>query len=153
MGASDDSIREELIAAVLGELSLLRRDVSELAKLLDASGKQFKDDGELTLLRMTSRYELFLKMFSEKSADVLEKAAGFEQARDQLLAELSLRQYDEANGRSRDLLRDVLKQERYQSGSIARWELAIWVGGGALGTAMLCNLLPSVLAALHVFSR
>ena len=30
MGAPDDSIREELIGAVLGELSLLRRDVGEL---------------------------------------------------------------------------------------------------------------------------
>lgn len=96
MGASDDSIREELIGAVLGELSLLRRDVKALSQLLDTTGKQFKDDGELTLLHFTSRYEQFLNQFAASSTDVLAEAGRFSEARDQLLGEISLRQYDEA---------------------------------------------------------
>ncbi|RKE23918.1 hypothetical protein B0G76_8618 [Paraburkholderia sp. BL23I1N1] len=136
MGAPDDSIREELIGAVLGELSLLRRDVKDLSQLLEASGKQFKDDGELTLLRFTSRHEQFLKQFSESSADVLAQAASFAQARDQLLGEISLRQYDEANGRSRQLLRDVLREEGWNNRSaLTRFELAVWMGGTALISA------------------
>lgn len=153
MGAAEDSIREELIAAVLGELSLMRRDVSELSKLLKDSGKQFKDDGELTLLRMTTRYEQFLKQFSESSGDVLEKAASFEQARDHLLAELSLRQYDEANGRSRELLREVLQQERHRGGFISRKELAIWLVGAVLATAALSVALPGFLTGMHLFGK
>ena len=77
MGASDDSIREELIGEVLGQLSQLRRDVKELTQLLQASGKQFKDDGELTLLRFTSRSEQFLKDFSASTTDVLAEAGRF----------------------------------------------------------------------------
>ncbi|MBN3856781.1 hypothetical protein G3N59_25710 [Paraburkholderia sp. Ac-20340] len=153
MGAADDAIREELIGAVLGELSLMRRDVGELSKLLKDSGKQFKDDGELTLLRMTARYEQFLARFSESSTEVLEKAAVFEEARDQLLGELSLRQYDEANGRSRELLREVLQQERRRSGFISRKELAIWVVGGALVTAALSVALPVFVASTHLLAK
>lgn len=153
MGAADDSIREELIGAVLGELSLMRRDVGELSKLLKDSGKQFKDDGELTLLRMTARHEQFLAQFAESSADVLEKAAIFEEARDQLLGELSLRQYDEAHGRSRELLREVLQHERRRGGFISRTELAIWVVGAVLATAVLSVALPALVAGTHLLAK
>ncbi|CAG9255032.1 hypothetical protein [Paraburkholderia caribensis] len=137
MGAAEDSIREELIGAVLGELSLLRRDVKQLSELLEASGKQFKDDGELTLLRFSARYEQFLREFSGSTADVLAKATSFDEARDQLLGEISLRHYDEANGRSRELLRDVLREERPRAGRVGRTELVIWSVCTAIGTAML----------------
>ncbi|WP_321968973.1 hypothetical protein [Paraburkholderia tropica] len=139
MGAPEDTIREELIGAVLGELSLLRTDVKALSQLLETSGKQFKDDGELTLLRFAARYEQFLKQFAESSEDVLVKAASFEEARDQLLGEISLRQFDAANGRSRDLLRDVLREESHRGGGgIDRVELAIWSVCTAIGSALLC---------------
>src|ERR1044072_6944470 len=98
MGAPEDSIREELIGAVLGELSLLRRDVKDLSQILEASAKQFKDDGELTLLRFTSRYERFLNQSAASSTDVLAEAGRFSEARDQLLGEIGLRQYAAANG-------------------------------------------------------
>ncbi|AXL53947.1 hypothetical protein DSC91_007632 (plasmid) [Paraburkholderia caffeinilytica] len=147
MGASDDSIREELIGAVLGELSLLRRDVKGLSRLLDTTGKQFKDDGELTLLRFTSRYEQFLNQFATSSTDVLAEAGRFSEARDQLLGEISLRQYDEANGRSRDLLRDVLRDERVRG--IGRIELAVWTACAMLGSAVLT---VGALAALRLLS-
>ncbi|WNC95459.1 hypothetical protein RI103_37830 (plasmid) [Paraburkholderia sp. FT54] len=137
MGASDDSIREELIGAVLGELSMLRRDVKGLSQLLDTTGKQFKDDGELTLLRFTSRYEQFLNQFAASSTDVLAEAGRFSEARDQLLGEISLRQYDEANGRSRDLLRDILREERGRGRGIGRIELAAWTVIAMLGSAAL----------------
>src|SRR6516225_95455 len=101
MGASDDSIREELIGEVLGQLSQLRRDVKELTQLLQASGKQFKDDSELTLLRFTSRYEQFLKDFNASTTGVLAEAGRFAEARDQLLGELALREYDAASARVR----------------------------------------------------
>ncbi|SOE50053.1 hypothetical protein SAMN05446635_0305 [Burkholderia sp. OK233] len=147
MGASDDSIREELIGAVLGELSLLRRDVKGLSQLLDTTGKQFKDDGELTLLRFTSRYEQFLNQFAASSTDVLAEAGRFSEARDQLLGEISLRQYDEANGRSRDLLRDVLREER--GCGIGRIELAAWTVFAMLGSAALT---VGALAALRLLT-
>ncbi len=150
MGAADESIREELIGAVLGELSLLRRDVKDLSQQLEASGKQFKDDGELTLLRFAARYEQFLKRFSESSADVLVQATRFAEARDQLLGEISLRQYDEANGRSRELLRDVLHEERQRAGSVSRAELAVWAACTALGAAVLC---VGAFAAFHLFGK
>ena len=149
MGASDDSIREELIGAVLGELSLLRRDVKGLSQLLDTTGKQFKDDGELTLLRFTSRYEQFLNQFATSSTDVLAEAGRFSEARDQLLGEISLRQYDEANGRSRDLLRDVLREERGRGRGIGRIELAVWTLCAMLGSAALT---VGALAALRLLT-
>ena len=148
MGAAEDSIREELIGAVLGELSLLRRDVKQLSELLEASGKQFKDDGELTLLRFSARYEQFLREFSGSTADVLAKATSFDEARDQLLGEISLRHYDEANGRSRELLRDVLREERPRAGRVGRTELVIWSVCTAFGTAML---LIGAATVLHHF--
>jgi hypothetical protein len=135
MGASEESIREELIGAVLGELSLLRRDVKGLSQLLEASGKQFKDDGELTLLRFTSRHEQFLTEFAGSSTDVLAEAGWFSEARDQPLGEIALRQYDEANGRSRDLLRNVLREERGLSYGIGRVELAAFAVCTVLGSA------------------
>ncbi|MFM0372720.1 hypothetical protein [Paraburkholderia aspalathi] len=137
MGAPDDSIREELIGAVLGELSLLRRDVKDLSQRLETTGKRFKDDGELTLLRFTSRYERFLNEFAASSTDVLAEAGRFSEARDQLLGEISLRQYDEVNGRSRDLLRDVLREQRGCSRAIGRIELAAWTVCAMLGSAAL----------------
>ncbi|MFM0514652.1 hypothetical protein [Paraburkholderia sp. RL17-373-BIF-A] len=151
MGASDDSIREELIGAVLGELSLLRRDVKGLSQLLDTTGKQFKDDGELTLLRFTSRYEQFLNQFAASSTDVLAEAGRFSEARDQLLGEISLRQYDEANGRSRDLLRDVLREERGpgHGRGIGRIELATWTACAMLGSVALT---VGALAALRLLT-
>ncbi|SIT50768.1 conserved hypothetical protein [Paraburkholderia piptadeniae] len=147
MGATDDAIREELIGAVLGELSLLRRDVQQLSQLLEASGKRFRDDGELTLLRFTARYEQFLRDFSETTVDVLAKATSFDEARDQLLGEISLRHYDEANGRSRELLRDVLREGQRRAGGIGRTELAVWSVCTAIGAA----LLSGAIAALHLF--
>ena len=149
MGASDDSIREELIGAVLGELSLLRRDVKVLSQLLETTGKQFKDDGELTLLRFTSRYELFLNQFAASSSEVLAEAGRFSQARDQLLGEISLRQYDEANGWSRDLLRDALREERGHGRGTGRIELAVWTVCAMLGSAVLT---VGALAALHLLT-
>ena len=150
MGATNDTIREELIGAVLGELSLLRRDVKDLSRVLEASGRQFKDDGELTLLRFAARYEQFLRQFSESSVDVLAKAASFDEARDQLLGEISLRQYDEVNGRSRELLRDVLREERRRAGGIGRVELAVWSACTAIGAAVLS---VGAIAALHLFGK
>ncbi|AFT90448.1 hypothetical protein [Paraburkholderia phenoliruptrix] len=143
MGAADDAIREELIGAVLGELALLRRDVKQLSQLLEASGKQFRDDGELTLLRFAARSEQFLEKFSESTADVLAKAASFDEARDQLLGEISLRHYDEANGRSRELLRE----EQQRAGRIGHTEFAVWSVCTAIGAA----LLSGANAALHLF--
>jgi hypothetical protein len=154
MGAPEDAIREELIGAVLGELSLLRRDVKELSQRLESSGKQFKDDGELTLLRFTARYEQFLRAFSESTVEVLAKATSFDEARDQLLGEISIRQFDEANARSRALLRDVLcdvlRDERRRGGGIGRRELVVW----SVCTATVGALLPvGVIAALHLLVR
>lgn len=146
MGASEDQIREALIGEVLGELSLLRRDVKDLSLQLQATGRQFKDDGELTLLRFTSRYEQFLKDFHASSLDVLAEAARFSEARDQLLGEISLRQYDEANGRVRGLLRDVLRQDGRGAG-VSRTELAIWTTCAAFGAAALS---VGAIAALHL---
>jgi hypothetical protein len=149
MGAPDDSIREELIGAVLGELSLLRRDVKDLSQRLETTGKQFKDDGELTLLRFTSRYERFLNEFAASSTDVLAEAGRFSEARDQLLGEISLRQYDEASGRSRDLLRDVLREQRGRSRAIGRIELVAWTVCAMLGSAALT---VGALAALRLLT-
>ncbi|WP_233860054.1 hypothetical protein [Paraburkholderia sp. HD33-4] len=153
MGAKDDAIREELIAAALGEVTNVRREVKALGDLVEAYRKQLKDDGELVLLRLTARHEQFLKQFSKASVDVLEKAASFGEARDQLLADLSLRQYDEANGRSRNLLREVLQQEWRQSAFVSRGELMSWVVVAAITAAALTVALPAVLAALHLFGR
>jgi hypothetical protein len=146
MGASEDSIREELIGEVLGQLSHLRRDVKELTGLLQASGKQFKDDGELTLLRFTSRYEQFLEDFNASTTGVLAEAGRFAEARDQLLGELALREYDAASARVRDQLRDVLREAGYRRG-IGRLELATWVVSAALVSAALAL---GAMAALHL---
>jgi hypothetical protein len=54
-----------------------------------ACGAVLKDDGELTLLRFSARYEQFLREFSGSTADVLAKAASFDEAHDQLLGELA----------------------------------------------------------------
>jgi hypothetical protein len=146
MGASEDSIREELIGEVLGQLSHLRRDVKELTQLLGASGKQFKDDGELTLLRFTSRSEQFLKDFSASTTDVLAEAGRFAEAHDQLLGELALREYDATSSRVRDQLRDALREEGCSRG-IGRIELAIWLVCAALGSAALS---VGAVSALHM---
>lgn len=151
MGATDDAIREELIAAALGEVTNVRREVKELGDLVEAYRKQFKDDGELVLLRLTARHEQFLKQFSEASVDVLEKAASFGEARDQLLAEMSLRQYDEANGRSLELLRAVLQQECRRGHFVNRRKLANWAVVAAIATVVLSVALSATLAGLHVF--
>lgn len=153
MGAKDDAIREELIAAALGEVTNVRREVKELGELVEAYRKQFKDDGELLVLRLAARHEQFLKQFSEASLDVLEKAASFGEARDQLLAELSLRQYDEANGRSRELLRELLQQERCRGGFVTRGELVSWVVVAAITASALTVALLATLAGLHLFGR
>jgi len=136
MGTPEDSIREELIGEVLGQLSHLRRDVKELTALLQASGKQFRDDGELTLLRFTSRYEQFLKDFNASTTGMLAEAGHFAEARDQLVGELALREYDAASARVRGQLRDVLREAGYRRG-IGRLELALWVVCAALGSAAL----------------
>lgn len=146
MGASEDSIREELIGEVLGQLSNLRRDVKDLTQLLQASGKQFKDDGELALLRFTSRHEQFLKDFNASTTGVLAEAGHFAEARDQLVGELALREYDAASTRVREQLRDVLREEGYGRGP-GRRELAIWVVCTALGSAVLT---VGAIAALHM---
>ena len=74
MGAPDDSIRKELIRAVLGELSLLRKDVGGLRAVLEKTGQQFKDDSDLAMLRLAARSDQFLQDFRESSANVLIKA-------------------------------------------------------------------------------
>ncbi len=74
MGASDDSIREELIGAVLGELSLLRRDVGELRAALQQAGDQFKDSSDLAMLRLAARTDQFLADFRDSTAGVPDKA-------------------------------------------------------------------------------
>jgi hypothetical protein len=144
MGAMDESIREELIGAVLGELSLMRADVKELSRLLEANGKRFKDDSELTLLRFASRYEQFLKQFSEMSADVLIKAASFEEARDQLLGEIAIRQYDQVHEQTTKLLRNLLREERNRA--ISYVQLAIVTAGTAVASLAVCI---GALAAFH----
>ncbi|HTR09053.1 MAG TPA: hypothetical protein VMJ11_20855 [Paraburkholderia sp.] len=121
---------------MLGQLSHLRRDVKELTALLQASGKQFRDDGELTLLRFTSRYEQFLKDFNASTTGMLAEAGHFAEARDQLVGELALREYDAASARVRGQLRDVLREAGYRRG-IGRLELALWVVCAALGSAAL----------------
>ncbi|TDG02532.1 hypothetical protein E1N52_39400 [Paraburkholderia guartelaensis] len=146
MGASEDSIREELIGEVLGQLSHLRRDVKELSGLLQASGKQFRDDGELTLLRFTSRYGQFLNDFNAATTGVLAEAGHFAEARDQLVGELALREYDAASARVREQLRDVLSEGGYRCG-IGRLELAVWVACAALGSAALS---VGAVAVLHM---
>jgi len=125
MGASDDSIREELIGAVLGELSLLHRDVTELAGLLEKNGRRFANDSDLAILKLASRSDQFLNDFRASSADVLDKANAFGEVREQLLAEIALRQYDEVQVRHRALIREVLS-ELPSRAPVSRVELALW---------------------------
>jgi hypothetical protein len=94
MGAPDDSIREELIGAVLGELSLLRRDVGELRTALQQAGDQFMDSSDLAMLRLAARTDQFLADFRDSTAGVLDKARQFGEAREQLLGEIAIRQHD-----------------------------------------------------------
>jgi hypothetical protein len=136
MGAPEDSIREELIGAVLGELSLLRRDVTELAGLLERSGQRFANDSDLAILKLASRSDQFLNDFRARSADVLDKANAFGEARDQLLAEIALRQYDEVHVRHRALIREVLSELPSRT-SVSRVELALWSIGVAVLSATL----------------
>jgi hypothetical protein len=138
MGAPDDSIREELIGAVLGELSLLRRDVTELAGLLERNGQRFVNDSDLAILKLTSRSDQFLNDFRASSADVLDKANAFGEAREQLLAEIALRQYDEVHVRHRALIREVLS-ELPSRARVSRVELALW----GIGVALLCAALSA----------
>jgi hypothetical protein len=143
MGASDDPIREELIGAVLGELSLLRRDVAELHTALERSGTQFKDSSELAILRLTARSGQFLTDFKASSTDVLVKAKEFGEAREQLLGEIAIRQYDEAHDRSRNELREILR-EPLSRPSLTRFELALW----GIGTALLSTTLAVIAVAV-----
>jgi hypothetical protein len=136
MGASDDSIREELIGAVLGELSLLRRDVTELAGLLEKNGQRFVNDSDLAILKLASRSDQFLNDFRASSADVLDKANAFGEAREQLLAEIALRQYDEVHVRHRALIREVLSEPASRA-RVSRVELAQWGIGFAVLSAAL----------------
>jgi hypothetical protein len=58
-----------------------------------------------------------------------------------------MRQYDEANGRSRELLREVLREERRRTGNIGRTELAVW----SVCTAIVAAALSvGAFAALHL---
>ncbi|MGA7812715.1 hypothetical protein [Caballeronia sp.] len=136
MGAPDDSIREELIGAVLGELSLLRRDVTELVGLLERNGQRFANDSDLAILKLASRSDQFLNDFRASSADVLDKANAFGEAREQLLAEIALRQYDEVHVRYRALIREVLGELPSRT-SVSRVELALWSIGVAVLSATL----------------
>jgi hypothetical protein len=145
MGAPDDSIREELIGAVLGELSLLRRDVTQLAGLLEKNGQRFVNDSDLAILKLASRSDQFLNDFRASSADVLDKANAFGEAREQLLAEIALRQYDEVHVRHRALIREVLS-ELPSRVRVSRVELALW----GICVAVLSAVLS---AAASVFFR
>jgi len=136
MGAPDDSIREELIGAVLGELSLLRRDVDELRTALQQAGDQFKDSSDLAMLRLAARSDQFLADFRDSTAGVLDKARQFGEAREQLLGEIAIRQYDAAHDRSLDEIRQILR-EPLAHPSLTRREMALWGIGTALLSAAL----------------
>ncbi len=147
MAASDDSIiREELIGAVLGELSLLRRDVGGLCELLENAGKRFKDDSDLAMLRLASRSDKFLQDFRESSTDVLLKAKEFGEAREQLMGEIAIRQYDQAHDRHLDLIRSVIREQssppQFTKSAMAAWGAGFGVAAAVVGAA--------VLAVLHI---
>ena len=145
MGAPDDSIREELIGAVLGELSLLRRDVGELRKALPQAGDQFKDSSDLAMLRLAARTDQFLVDFRDSTAGVLEKARQFGEAREQLLGEIAIRQYDDVHDRSLDEIRQILREPLARP-SLTRQEMALWGVGTALLSAALAVIAVVVLA-------
>jgi hypothetical protein len=145
MGAPDDSIREELIGAVLGELSLLRRDVGELRTALQQAGDQFKDSSDLAMLRLAARTDQFLADFRDSTAGVLDKARQFGEAREQLLGEIAIRQYDDAHDRSLDAIRQVLREPLARP-SLTRGEIALWGTGTALLSAALAVIAAVVLA-------
>jgi hypothetical protein len=145
MGAPDDSIREELIGAVLGELSLLRRDVGELRTALQKAGDQFKDSSDLAVLRLAARTDQFLADFRDSTAGVLDKARQFGEAREQLLGEIAIRQYDAAHDRSLADIRHIL-HEPLARPSLTRGEIALWGIGTALLSAALAVIVVVVLA-------
>jgi hypothetical protein len=145
MGAPDDSIREELIGAVLGELSLLRRDVGELRTALQQAGDQFKDSSDLAVLRLAARTDQFLADFRDSTAGVLDKARQFGEAREQLLGEIAIRQYDAAHDRSLADIRQIL-HEPLARPSLTRGEIALWGIGTALLSAALAVIAVVVLA-------
>lgn len=144
MGAPDDSIREELIGAVLGELSLLRRDVGELRTALQQAGDQFKDSSDLAVLRLAARSDQFLADFRDSTAGVLDKAQQFGEAREQLLGEIAIRQYDAAHDRSLDEIRQILHEPLART-SLTRREMALWGIGTALLSAALAVIVVAVL--------
>ncbi|WP_250494989.1 hypothetical protein [Caballeronia sp. GAWG1-1] len=134
MGAPDDSIREELIGAVLGELSLLRRDVGELRTALETSGKRFKDDSDLAVLRLASRWDQFLADFRDSTTEVLSKARDFGEAREQLMGEIAVRQYDQAHEQHVAMIREVLLELPLRAPS--RLVTPAWVAGIAVCSAI-----------------
>src|SRR6202140_3384708 len=145
MGAPDDSIREELIGAVLGELSLLRRDVGELRTALQQAGDQFKDSSDLAMLRLAARTDQFLADFRNSTAGVLDEARQFGEGREQLLGEIAIRQYDAAHDRSLDKIRKILREPLARP-SLTRAEIALWGIGTALLSAALAVIAVVVLA-------
>jgi hypothetical protein len=142
--APEDSIREELIGAVLGELSLLRRDVGELQKTVEQSSATFKDNSDLAILRLAARSDQFLTDFRASSAEVLARAKDFGEAREQLLAEIALRQYDEIHDRHRKFLQDVLS-ESCSGNVVGRLEMFLWSAATAGLSAVLSLLLAGAL--------
>lgn len=76
---------------------------------------------------------------------MLDKANAFSEAREQLLAEIALRPYDELHVRHRALIREVLS-ELPSRARVSRVELALW----DIGVAVLCTTLS---AAVLVFFK
>lgn len=150
MGTQGDTIREELIGAVLGELSLLRKDVGELRAALEKTGQRFKDDGDLAVLRLAARSDKFLQDFRESSADVLLKARDFGDAREQLMGEIAIRQYDQAHDRHLDLIREVMRDRQEPPAApapIDKASMAAWGAGFGVAVGVVCS---TVLTVLHI---
>jgi hypothetical protein len=75
---------------------------------------------------------------------VLDKARQFGEAREQLLGEIAIRQYDAARNRSLDEIRQILREPLARP-SLTRREMALWGIGTALLSAALAVIVVVVL--------
>ncbi len=146
MKTFDDTVQEELIGAALGELSLLRREVSGLCELLEKTGKRFVDDSDLAILKLASRSDQFLHDFRESSTDVLLEAKDFREARERLMGEIAIRQYDQAHNSHLDIIRSIIN-ERPASPQITKSAMAAWGAGFGVAVAVVG---AAVVAVFHV---
>lgn len=76
---------------------------------------------------------------------MLDKAQQFGEAREQLLGEIAIRQYDAAHDRSLDEIRQILREPLARPSSTRR-EMALWGIGTALLSAALAAIVVVVLA-------